>query len=55
MKINKLALVTTLSMSLLSTQASANPFLMEVLDSGYKVAAEGKCGEGKCGSDKKLS
>jgi uncharacterized low-complexity protein len=33
--------------------AAENPFGMTELSSGYKVAAEGKCGEGKCGGEKK--
>ncbi len=36
--------------------AASNPFQMNDLDSGYKVAEkgkEGKCGEGKCGEGKK--
>jgi len=33
--------------------AASNPFALSDLEAGYKVAAEGKCGEGKCGGDKK--
>ena len=36
-----------------STVAAENPFSSSSLESGYKVAMEGKCGEGKCGGDKK--
>ena len=32
-----------------STIAAENPFASQSLESGYKVAMEGKCGEGKCG------
>ena len=32
-----------------TTVASENPFASQSLESGYKVAMEGKCGEGKCG------
>ena len=30
-----------------------NPFAMTPLSDGYKVVAEGKCGEGKCGGSMK--
>ncbi len=32
-----------------TTVAAENPFASQSLESGYKVAMEGKCGEGKCG------
>lgn len=33
--------------------AAENPFGMQKLDTGYKVAmSEGTCGEGKCGANK---
>ena len=35
-----------------TTVAAENPFVSQSLESGYKVAMEGKCGEGKCGGDK---
>ena len=35
------------------TVAAENPFSSNSLESGYKVAMEGKCGEGKCGGEKK--
>ncbi len=35
-----------------ATNAVENPFVSETLESGYKVLAEGKCGEGKCGGKK---
>lgn len=45
-----MALGATLAASMASTALSAeNPFTSQSLESGYKVMAEGKCGEGKCG------
>jgi len=35
-----------------TTVAAENPFASQSLESGYKVAMEGKCGEGKCGGEK---
>ena len=34
------------------SSASSNPFSMTDIGSGYKVAAQGQCGEGKCGGKK---
>jgi uncharacterized low-complexity protein len=52
-----IALGATFVTSLAGTtiaNAAENPFSMNELSSGYKVAekAEGKCGEGKCGEGK---
>ena len=33
--------------------AASNPFTASDLGSGYKVAAQGNCGEGKCGGKAK--
>ncbi|GMR20811.1 MAG: hypothetical protein BMS9Abin36_1408 [Gammaproteobacteria bacterium] len=38
--------------SLPLANAAGNPFAASDLGSGYKVAAEGQCGEGKCGGNK---
>ena len=52
---------TALAGTLLATTATANPFEMDQLSSGYQIGlqgdsgakgAEGKCGEGKCGGTK---
>jgi uncharacterized low-complexity protein len=49
-----LALGTALTMGVAASAVAAeNPFSSSSLESGYKVAMEGKCGEGKCGADKK--
>jgi len=48
------ALGAALTMGAVSnTMAAENPFSSNSLESGYKVAMEGKCGEGKCGGEKK--
>ena len=53
MKPLAMALGATLAASMASTSLAAeNPFTSQSLESGYKVMAEGKCGEGKCGSSK---
>ena len=38
--------------SMSAANAAANPFAMTDLGTGYKVAAQGNCGEGKCGGKK---
>jgi uncharacterized low-complexity protein len=49
-----IALGTALTLGVAtSVSAAENPFSSNSLESGYKVAMEGKCGEGKCGVDKK--
>jgi len=49
-----MALGATLAASMASTTIAAeNPFTSQSLESGYKVMAEGKCGEGKCGGKAK--
>ncbi len=54
MKPLAMALGATLAASMASTALSAeNPFASQTLESGYKVMAEGKCGEGKCGGEAK--
>ncbi len=55
MKPLALALGASLTAAMAATTvqaADANPFASTQLESGYKVAAEGKCGEGKCGGEK---
>jgi uncharacterized low-complexity protein len=49
-----IALGTVLTLGVAaSSSAGENPFSSNSLESGYKVAMEGKCGEGKCGADTK--
>ncbi|MFT5593549.1 MAG: putative low-complexity protein [Oceanicoccus sp.] len=53
MKPLAMALGATLAASMATTALAAeNPFTSQSLESGYKVMAEGKCGEGKCGESK---
>jgi uncharacterized low-complexity protein len=54
MKPLALALGAALTMGVATSAVAAeNPFSSTSLESGYKVAMEGKCGEGKCGGEKK--
>lgn len=43
---------TVISQSAIA-DGSGNPFAMTPLSDGYKLVAEGKCGEGKCGGSMK--
>jgi len=47
--------LATISLDTFASDTTSSPFEIQLLNSGYHVAAaeEGKCGEGKCGKDKK--